>query len=342
MSYILVPLCFAALGMIYWVTINRIYDLASVEDEPKAIAQLPQATNTTLTTTPAPTRERDVAHKAPIYEPPPKAPTAETPKISPRLGTGPDAYKDIPDLQLVQWAMEESVQVEQMANSTLEEMETIPSLSRVDRIRFNQDFKDCCVQDIKGLRAEILRRLGPLGRDLDEISRWTLLFPDTKYEAVASAGWPPPISPFDVRDYAPYLRKLALRLKRQSIPRAAPRNLDFKEELMQGDTALPFVNVVTIHISTKIDSGYLVLECKTLFARAGTDFAGSTPLPDLRLIDNQQFKDYYKELRVNSAQRGFYELRIGTVPMTPDRPIHVVLRSLDGYARVDKVTLFDE
>jgi hypothetical protein len=49
MSYILVPLCFAVLGLVYWIGINKIYNVALPKNAPVSAA----ISNTTLTPIPA-------------------------------------------------------------------------------------------------------------------------------------------------------------------------------------------------------------------------------------------------------------------------------------------------
>lgn len=91
MSYVLVPLCFAALGWLFWLGINKVY----------ALAEPPPDTTTSVKPTPTPTATpmsldelaSAIASKMskPNPSPPSAAPHTSTPP--PRLGTGPEAYK---------------------------------------------------------------------------------------------------------------------------------------------------------------------------------------------------------------------------------------------------------
>ena len=74
------------------------------------------------------------------------------------------------------------------------------------------------------LRTEITRRLGPPAKDPEEIGASTVLFPKTKFPSAQDN-----ITSMTV-EYAPYLRRLGLQLKRKQIPRAAPKALHFYVE----------------------------------------------------------------------------------------------------------------
>ena len=69
----------------------------------------------------------------------------------------------------------------------------------------------------KDLRTEILRRLGPPGKDPNEESAWERLF--LPYNI---PGRPDDIDPMAVKEYAKHLRVFGMKLKRRAVPRAAP------------------------------------------------------------------------------------------------------------------------
>jgi hypothetical protein len=93
--------------------------------------------------------------------------------VGPRLALGPEAYKDISDAQVGQWAIEEARKILTLADLVLAGQQREPRDYRYLAWRFGDNFEQCCAKDVQGLRGEILRRLGPPGKDLDEISAKT-------------------------------------------------------------------------------------------------------------------------------------------------------------------------
>lgn len=154
---------------------------------------------------------------------PPASLSTPLPK-GPRLGIGPDAYKNLDDVQVGQWAVEEADKIEQMAVDCMSPSPNGPS-TKARMFFFSNEFKKCCAQDVKELRIEILRRLGPPAKDPKEESAWEFLFPSVQF-----SGPPMDINPMAVKEYAQHLRRLGLKLKRRSVPRAAPRELHFTEQ----------------------------------------------------------------------------------------------------------------
>jgi len=239
--------------------------------------------------------------------------------------------------------MEEANKIEQLASEANESSQgTDAAFRSFTTWRFTREFNECCAQDLKELRTEILRRLGPPAKDPDEISAWTLLFPDVKYQEPANTVHQRPVSPRSVIDYAPYLRRLGLRLKRRTTPRSAPRALHFSEEPIAPDKRNMAYNImVTIKTETTVSVGYILVEFDARLVSAGTDLADSRlviwPARDTKLIDNTDLTDYLKKCELAT----YYALAIGRTPFTSENPVHV---SASGTVPLHaaKVILFDE
>lgn len=141
----------------------------------------------------------------PTATPPPKGTpkpiASSTPSVGTRLGIGPDAYKDISDKQLAQWAIEEGDKINELINQS-NKLALPPELQK---LRFTSDFNDCCAQDLKDLRAEILRRLGPPAKDVEEVNTWNVLI----------ANHPDGINRAAFRAYIPYFQRMAVALRKR-------------------------------------------------------------------------------------------------------------------------------
>lgn len=271
---------------------------------------------------------------APHSEPAKPAAKPSAPQIV-RLGVGPDAYKDITDLQLIKWVNDEADKIESLAEQAMQPPQNGMSPNAM-LWRFNNDFNDCCAQDLKDMRAELLRRLGPKGKDNDEIEEWTALFPADKYPMI------PPnakyVLPQSLRSYAGYFRRLAVRLKRRTVPRAAAKPLPFVETPIESDEKFSHRIVATITTKETIANGYIIVEFDKSPASIGTDFPGKYVM-DWRLIDNRDFAEYVANLMSNRIT--YYALAIAGTPLTPSTPMHVVAAGANDF-HVTKVTLFDE
>jgi len=182
-------------------------------------------------------------HKAPSTKPEELAVSKAMPKpIGARLGTGPEAYKDISDEQVGEWAMQEADKINEMAKSHMMRFnlskfkpnaskEEITSFNNFQLAVFTRDFNECCAQDVKDLRTEILRRLGPPFKNQREESTWKEMFS----QEMPPRGVPPPawsvrINPILVSLYAPYLRRLGMKLKWRNAPKIGPMALHFSQE----------------------------------------------------------------------------------------------------------------
>jgi hypothetical protein len=262
-----------------------------------------------------------------------KVPSVERlPKeTAPRLGEGPDAYKDLDAAQVGQWTMEEADKIERMGEEALNPIPGIPVSSNSRNWMFTNRFNDCCADDVKQLRTEVLRRLGPAAKDTDEISAWIELFPDFKYPIPR----PPIFMPSSATHYAPYLRRLGLRLKRQEVPRSSPKALQFSEQQLSPEKAGSSRIVVTIKTRKELLAGYIAVQFSRVPYEVEDDFENSSSaLKSADFIDNQAVVEI---LRVSTN----FILRIGKTPFVPSKAIHVEVRA-SAPIHVSAVTFFDE
>lgn len=245
----------------------------------------------------------------------------------PRLGIGPEAYKDLSDVQVGQWAIEEADKIEDMANTAMRPEFVSPEAATWV---FKNKFNDCCAQDVFELRTEILRRLGPPGKDPDEISAWTMLFPQLKYPTA-----PEVIAPGTVRYYAPYLHRLGLRLKRRAAPRTEPLALKFSEQELPPEKPGYSHILVTIETTKELTSGYVAVEFSGQPYSAGCDFENSKlPFTSGVQPENPVVVDLLKATTN-------YVLQIGKTPFRPSNPIHVEARGSSA-VHISGVLYLDE
>jgi hypothetical protein len=259
-------------------------------------------------------------------------PASAIPAIGPRMGTGPEAYKDVSDEQVGQWAMEEADKVDGMVNDLFDRLRQsatmVPRPSRDIILRmFERDFKNCCAQPMVDLRTEILRRLGPPAEDPQEVLAWKEITP--------SPGWQ--FDPMPLRRYAPFLRRLGLKLKRRAVPRQAPKVLQFIERpLAPENSQFPTRFVATISTEVNVTSGYVVVEFTSPPGSVGTNFASRLILPsDIDMMLNESLVAYLASLRSP------YTLEIRDKPFTPTDPIQIIAAGPKPF-HVLKVTLFDQ
>ncbi len=270
------------------------------------------------------------------------APAAAPVTRGPRLATGPEAYKDLTDEQVADWTIEDASKIAALADDYVKGRRGPPGLESNSRARtffFSHAFNECCAQDLKDLRAEVLSRLGPPGKDPDEQMYWDLLFSST---LVSAASLPSDISPYNVLRYAPYLRRLGIQLRHRGKPRTAPRALNFYEQQITAQHKdFPYEIVATITTDAEYRSGYLAVEFSGHFAGAACDCADCKLVVGTSsdIIDNQDFIEYLQ----HHADRGemLYALAIGKTPLSPQRPMHVGAYSKSP-VHVSKVTLFEE
>ncbi len=337
------PLVFIAGGMVsilYWYGISRsLQRLATLEAIREAGKKSNQPSPAVSSPAPKPVAAGRSHTATPILKPPPKSSSPAV--IGPRLGIGPEAYKEISDEQVGQWAIEEADKIEELANRAMNYWGGVRAGVSFNAIswRFTNEFNDCCAQDVKELRTEVLRRLGPPAKDPEEIMAWTVLFPELKYPEI-KGRMPEIINLESVRDYAPYLRRLGWRLKRRQIPRVGPILLHFSEAKVppQPPSNFQYNLMVTIKTETKVTAGYIVVEFDHHPGIILCDFVDSKLVlgSDIRLIDNEEVRNY-----VGNYEPPNYALAIGKTPFTPEKPIHV-LASGPEQLGVVKVILFDE
>jgi hypothetical protein len=176
--------------------------------------------------------------KTPVEVPPKARPISHLPtssgKSAPppkgtRLGAGPDAYKDISDAQVGQWAIEKAAMVKALADECMKELMQVsqtpnPSAAVLTGIRYQFGFEFMShAQDVQDLRAELLRRLGPSGRDHEEESYFGALFPNTRIPKDVPEPFRTSLMKPDnfsgscgiVQEYAPYLKALGQKLKQR-------------------------------------------------------------------------------------------------------------------------------
>jgi hypothetical protein len=266
--------------------------------------------------TPADTSKADrrpiVASKTPV--PPPRTVTKPLQtNTSHCASTGDDAYTYCSDAQLGQWAIDEADQIARLANSRL----VSEGGPEARRFYFNDKFQECCATQVKGLRSVILKRLGPAGEDLDESSTWTALFPETKYPDMPKHE----VNASLAKDYARYLRRMGLALKRREIPRSPTMHLKFAlQKLPPG--SLPVGTIFNYEYSVELtppkelDAGYIVVEFDQGMGYMSTDFQTSQAV--FNDIENKAV------VTIMAQARGrVFVLQISNNPFVPEAPIHV-------------------
>jgi hypothetical protein len=230
---------------------------------------------------------------------------------------GDDPFSECSDAQVGQWAIDEAGQIDRLANNKLVS-EGGPDARR---FFFNDKFQECCAAQIKGLRSALLKRLGPSGDSSDESSMWIALFPETKYPGIP----PHEINAGVATEYARYLRRMGLALKRQEIPRSPTMHLKFAlEKLAPGSlgmkTTFAYESAVDLTTPKELDAGYIVVEFDQPMAYMATDFQTSQAV----------FSDIENKAVVTvmaQAPERVYVLRIADNPFVPEVPIHVFAAS---------------
>lgn len=242
--------------------------------------------------------------------------------------------KDLTDEQVAQWAIEESEKIKQMAEDAMDKIHKSHSepgesgeKAKAYRWFFSGDFNRCCANDVRDLRTEILRRLGPPAKSPEEESRWKTMWNDDPFDHT--------VDPFSVKRYAPYMDLLGRKLKRRTKPRNAPKPLKFSTTQLPPDDRNAYRAIVTIETDVTLTAGYVVTEFEGEPPSLGCDFTDST-FPELEFVDYPELLKYLK-----SNPPRIYALKIGKTPFTHDKPVHVLVGAATP-VRVSKVTLFDE
>jgi len=275
----------------------------------------------------------------------PTAPKVTPNPISPRLGTGPDAYKDISDEQVGQWAIEGADKIEQMAKQHINAFLSGPQKAIFFKAQvgfFSNDFKACCAQDVKDLRGEILRRLGPPAKDVKEEQALKRVF--REMDLPPGVPIPPQFSdvdPFGVKEYAPYLRRLGTKLKQRNVPKLGPLPLHFSEARRDAEIPeFPYEIVVTIETTRELVSGYILVKFNGFHNRALCDLEGSRFISESDEI-NEIGNDELSTLLAKENQVLLRILKIGKIPFLPSKPMHVTAYAKQTF-HVSSVTFFDE
>lgn len=281
----------------------------------------------------------------PVVTAKPPARLTKAKHISPRIGRGVDAYKNVSDEQLGKWAMEESDKINEMAEKSIDK-----SLQGMKNglgrplhgpiYFFTNDFRECCAEDVVNLRNEILARLGPSGKNSQEIEAWNIFRSGTNRELPQKyqPSWPDPML---VEHYAPYLRQLGLRLYRQAIPRSPPTPVRVLERAMPPDKKdYKYKTVFAIQLTAAQSAGYVVLQ-----------FQGGSTRLEFRLGNGQTVSDYSKienpDLRrqlssiTPQISTHLQVFQVGRTFSTPTNPIYVIAYG-NTRDRVLTATFFDE
>jgi hypothetical protein len=165
-------------------------------------------------------------------------------------------------------------------------------------------------------------------------------------ELLMPSGMQPPaqfsdIDPGAVRNYAPYLRRLGLKLKRRGVPRVASIVLDFSEQQIPASKPeFPYRIRATISTKKEIVAGYIVVQLSGRLAWvAAPDFEGSTIVSSIDDIENGELSKLLTTMATPTNHN--YALKIGKAPFTSSKPFHI-----EAYGReavhITKATWFDE
>jgi hypothetical protein len=243
-------------------------------------------------------------------------------------------FKDESDASLADMAIEEANKVGAMTDAAMRRLEAQELPDEV-RFSFFSDFKQCCLNQVEYLRAEMLRRLGPSAYDSDEMRSFNGFNGFTEMEKSPTA------SIATALDYAPHFRRLAIRLKRKAHPLSGPKALAYSEMQVAAERPdIPYKIVVTIETTTDITSGYVFVQFAGRCMLMSSDFTDAKPLlGGTDVIDNPELAKLL-ELVWNPTM-SVYAARIGKTPLTSNRPIHLVVQS-NEQVHVAKALFFEE
>jgi hypothetical protein len=251
LSASIVILVLGGLGLLYWKAPKP----KSGESGPD---QSPREPQSQVIREPPPHTEQVPAEHKKQATVPPRGPGYSPPNGAgspPRLGEGSDTFKDIPDDLLVRWALRVVRNVEE--EGLLVDRRR-PKYQQGDSpagaFIFTSEFEACCESDLKGVRGELLKRLGPDGREADELQKWNELFrseldPSGTSELLKFA-------PDDASRYLPHLIKLSLALKYRNKSDGDPIPLKFSRLERES----PSETDVSIELKDRDTSGYVIVE----------------------------------------------------------------------------------
>lgn len=354
-SYLVVMLTAAVLAAMYWrVVRSGMAKLDTVTqpksppgDQGKSSSPTPATRPEEANEPPTPHHPIEITKKHTAKPQPTTSTTANTaepvgPPVlrGPRLGTGPEAYKDLTDEQVGQWAIEEAEKIQEMAHRCIQD-----SIAEMKQGRSGnaavyflmRDFSECCAEDVKNLRAEVLARLGPPAKDPKEVSAWEMLISNSELPSARPLSG---LYPMSIQEYAPHLRRLGRALRRRAVPLAAPLALRFSESQVPPERpGLPYRIVATIETKVPLAAGYIVVEFDGHWGQVGCDLKDvkSVMGGDPDMIDNKQLTDYLAAHQPMTT----YAIKLGETALSPERPLHVVAAS-NKPLHVTRVTLFDD
>lgn len=284
----------------------------------------------------------------------------------PRINAGPDGYKGVCDEDLAKWVIEEANKIGDGADKCALDLDNAPKLPDFDptssyesiRWRFRIAYEGCCLREVKQLRNEATARLGPANTIRQEQALFQELYPE---EASSLQEEPPEMltqtlavmkanNKVDckvVKSYAPYLRRLGLKLKRRVVPRNAPKPLHFSEVNIPVPSQIAAFGVVKTGILVTIETkailleGYIVIEFGGGLSMGG----GGSNLPHSQNDDSFFYEVANKPLNdylTSFADRGMRNvIEIGSVPFSPEKALRVSAYGTGSSFHVDKVTWFD-
>jgi hypothetical protein len=242
-------------------------------------------------------------------------------------------YKSVSDANLAQIVIEEADRMDEMTKDAMNKMQASSSPDSV-RLFFEADFRDCCLNQVEYLRAELMKRLGPSAYDTPEMSAFN------GHDGLTEMEKNPSGSIATVLEYVPHFRRLGIRLKRKATPLAAPRALSYSETRVASDNSRgPYKIVVTINTNLDLIAGYIIVKFAGRYTSMGCDMADAKMIVGSRdVIDNPEVDNLLLEWTLTTP---IYAFKIGKTPFLSSRPIHVVADAPEELHAV-KVVFVDE
>lgn len=259
-----------------------------------------------------------------------------------------DLYVGLTDEKLAVMALDEAGTVDDKVRIAMDNLEAHNETPDAWRFHFFYDFKECCLNQVEYLRAELLRRLGPSAYDSREMQAFNGVGGLTEMDKQPTA------SIATASEYAPYFRRLAVKMKRKAVPLSPPVTLRFAETQLgpqkidlrnDGPPATPKTmefphNVmVTLQAPKETTSGYVIVSFDSHPAMMSSDLTDAELLMDGRdVIENPQIS---RVLTWDPKKVGTtYALKIGKTPFSPATPIHVLARG-NAEIHVAQALLFE-
>jgi hypothetical protein len=234
---------------------------------------------------------------------------------SPRMGDGPEPYKDWTDAQVADSAIKEANRIVNLVGSTIKAIQSHPDSDNMLIGNFRSEFINCCLDEVKEVRTELVRRLGPAEANSEEKNLFQSIYRDSDIPKFARK---PELG--DVQRYAPHLLALGIKLKTKQIPRPAPISLRFTEQRITPQNGMNIAEMISIYPPTnKVETGFVVVQFDNMVVSLGCDFEGSSIASqnDLDVVENSDL--------ISLFQFPIYPLRIGKSPFS--KPIKVLASS---------------